>query len=116
MEELSLALLLNEKKEELKKKNIIIENGSFKLNKTQLKKLENSLNENLAKKRKFSKNTFSEKNPFLYNSVKNKLEELGCSFKPEEELEEELEKYKKELLEEEENAKKELEEKEKKKN
>ncbi len=87
MDILLKAILKEEKKEELKKNNIIIKNGIFKINDKQKKKLEEELEHS------FKKNYFSDKNIFLYNGVKNKLEELGFTFKTEEELEEEVEKY-----------------------
>lgn len=97
------AILKEEKLEELKKNNIIIKNGAFSLSEKQKSALEKSLNGT------FKKRYFTEKNAFLFSSVKEELEKLGYSFKTEEELEEELKKLEKE----EEEKKEELEEEKK---
>lgn len=104
MKKLLKAILVEEKREELKKNNIIIKNGIFKINEKQKNTLEKEL------ERPFKKNYFSDKNEFIFNGVKEELEKHNYTFKTEEELEEELEKFIKELEEEE---KKELEQKKK---
>ena len=89
------AILKEEKLEELKKNNIIIKNGAFTLSEKQKASLEKSLNGS------FKKRYFTEKNAFLFSSVKEEMIKLGYSFKTEEELKEELEKLEEEELEEE---------------
>ena len=84
-----------ELKEKLEKNNILVkEDGSFTLGKEEKEKLEKNINYSFSKKR------FTDKNVFLYNMVKEKLEELGYTLYTDEELEnkvkEELKKLEKE--------------------
>lgn len=92
--DLLIAILTEEKIEELKKNNIIIKNGSFSINEKQKKELEKELNGS------FKKRYFTEKNAFLFNAVKEKLETLGYTFKTEEEIEKEIKELKEKLEEE----------------
>lgn len=81
-----IALEKDEKRKELEEKNILVKNNSFTLTEEEKNIIEKKYNYN------FTKKYFSTKNQFLYDIVKNTLEEKNYTFLSEKDLKEKLEK------------------------
>lgn len=83
-------ILKDDRINELKKNTILIKDGVYSLSEKPKTALEKALG------KQFKKNRFNEKNIYLFNACKEKLEELGYKFMDEKDLENELEKIEKE--------------------